>query len=388
MCNLISIKFVCRLVKRRDVRVSFCGFRLHNAADLYSSVWRGSSVPLLVLHTITLAIVIFTILFELLGPPHLAPSHFYEHYFAYLTNWTWYLLGIRAALGIVFCLRAIRRRRHHPEASEAEGSRAEHRNQQNQNHNCRDLPQPQSEQGTPWQAIEPAGPQQPPAEQAPESHLRTVEKPFGPQQAPAESAPDSQSRASSRTDPAQVQNNLPERTRFRTEPAHASQSRSDNSLPLQPGFQPYGPLDKTFAVLGTILPTASILVTVGYWAAVRNNSTDDLVFVDEPIKHGGNAILTLLELMISRIPMVTTWAAWPVWYMSVYAIFQVIYEAIGEEWVYERTDYTECTVLPAYILLPIVTLVIYTALCDSRCLHNVALVIIEPLGPDACGSNA
>jgi hypothetical protein len=140
------------------------------------------------------------------------------------------------------------------------------------------------------------------------------------------------------------------------------QRHPSTSGPADPPFEPYGLLHKFFAVLSAILPTASILVTVGYWAAVRKGPGGGAVFVDEPIKHGGNAVITLVEIMISRLPMTSTWAAWPVWYINAYTIFQVIFHAIRNEWVYAGTDFRQCRSLPAYLILPLGTLFVYAAL--------------------------
>lgn len=220
-------------------------FARHTTSDLCTTVAWPQHGPTILLcwHVATLALVVFTTVFELVGPDSLAPGY-YDRFFAYLTNWTWWLLGARAITGAAVCTKG------RGGGAKVDGASA-----------------------------------------------------FG-----------------------------------------------------------YTPLHKVFAVLSAILPTASVIVTVGYWAAVRE--VGGRIFLDEPIKHGANAAVLLTEVVISRLPITTTWVVFPVGYLAVYTIFQVIYWAGSEKWVYGRTDFRDCVILPGYFLLPIVAAGVFFLMCD------------------------
>ena len=224
-------------------RTRLAALSRHDPRDLYTTVfWSKHSRTILICwHAAVLALVIFTIAFELAGPDSLAPGWYGGTFFAYLTNWTWWLLGARALLGIAVCITG------------------------------------------------------------------------GSDTTKADAAPR------------------------------------------------YTLLDKFFAVLTAVLPTATVIVAVGYWAAVRGSIGE--VYLDEPIKHGVNAVIMLAEVMLTRLPVTTTWVVFPVLYLAVYTIFQVIYWAGSEDWVYERTDFRNCVILPGYFLLPIVAVGVFFAMC-------------------------
>lgn len=55
-------------------------------------------------------------------------------------------------------------------------------------------------------------------------------------------------------------------------------------------YEPYKTRHMIYAILTAIMPTATVAVAVGYWAAVRN---PDNFQWDQPVKHGANAVVRI-----------------------------------------------------------------------------------------------
>lgn len=236
-------------VQARRRHSSGPAFARHAISDLSTTVaWpRHGPAILLCWHGATLALVVFASVFEVAGPRPLAEGYT-GRFFVYLTNWTWWLLGVRAALGALVCLKA--------------------------------------------------------------------------------------------------------------------RGAAGKAGALQP--QSYTLLHKAFAVLSAVLPTACVIVTLTYWAALAGQR----VYLEEPITHGANAAIMVAEVALTRLPVTTTWVVFPVGYLAAYALFQIIYWAGTEQWVYPRTDFRDCDIAPGYFALPFSGVVVYALMCAPLALHH------------------
>lgn len=81
------------------------------------------------------------------------------------------------------------------------------------------------------------------------------------------------------------------------------------------------------------------------------------------LKHGGTALLLMIEVLISRVPFTTTWVLWPVLYTVAYAIFMWIYWAVADDWVYDVLDWRKPTSLVYYAILPFLQVVAFFIEC-------------------------
>jgi hypothetical protein len=89
----------------------------------------------------------------------------------------------------------------------------------------------------------------------------------------------------------------------------------------------------------------------------------------QPIKHGANAAVLLLEVAISRLPMTTTWVIFPLAYTTIYTFFVFIYWAIDMRWPYENIDFRVCLHLAGYVAVPIVVTIVFFILCAFSAPH-------------------
>lgn len=78
--------------------------------------------------------------------------------------------------------------------------------------------------------------------------------------------------------------------------------------------------------------------------------------------HGGTQVM-LIEILISRLPMTTTWMLFPLAYSTIYTIFMIFHWSIDGVWIYKRTDITQCSNIYGYIFAPMFVLLVYYVLC-------------------------
>ena len=102
---------------------------------------------------------------------------------------------------------------------------------------------------------------------------------------------------------------------------------------------------KVMWAVHVIAVAASLPVTVVFWAAVfdpEDGATAASVHV-----HGVNLLLVLIDIFISRIPILILHFFYPMAYAAVYVIFLAVYWAVdgtnerGEPFVYSITDFRE-----------------------------------------------
>jgi hypothetical protein len=123
----------------------------------------------------------------------------------------------------------------------------------------------------------------------------------------------------------------------------------------------YDHLHSMFAALSAIVLTASPLVAIGFWGAVKEQS--ERVHFEAVLKHGGTAAVLLLELLISKLPVTSTWVVFPSTYVLIYTFFMLAFHAVEQEWVYSRTDFRRCRDLPGYVVVPLVVVGMHATLC-------------------------
>ena len=150
---------------------------------------------------------------------------------------------------------------------------------------------------------------------------------------------------------------------------HQRKVASRSGGPVLSGQEPYNAGHVFYAILTAIMVTGAATVAIGYWAVIR--VPDDLNWED-PIKHGANAVVLLIELLISRLPMTTTWLVFPVGYTCLYTIFMILHHKIDGDWVYRRTNVDRCSNVTGYIFAPIFVTIVFFALCAPLSLFELA----------------
>lgn len=87
------------------------------------------------------------------------------------------------------------------------------------------------------------------------------------------------------------------------------------------------------------------------------------VVFEDVLKHGLTAIWLIVELLISRIPIVSVWIYWASLYAMAYATFLWIYWAAAHEWVYTVLDWREPKSLGFYFAISALVIVTYFIMC-------------------------
>ncbi|KAF6266326.1 hypothetical protein COO60DRAFT_447215 [Scenedesmus sp. NREL 46B-D3] len=113
-----------------------------------------------------------------------------------------------------------------------------------------------------------------------------------------------------------------------------------------PGASPgWSAANRAYHLMLETASAASIMLTIFYWVADYVPGSG--VRVDNPFKHGASAGLLLLDLAVSRAPLVSYHIQVIVGYGSAYMVFLWIYKTASGNWVYRALDWTK-PLAPAY----------------------------------------
>jgi hypothetical protein len=81
---------------------------------------------------------------------------------------------------------------------------------------------------------------------------------------------------------------------------------------------------------------------------------------DNPIKHGASSLLLLLDVALSRVPLVSYHLQVVIAYGSVYLVFLWSYYGGTGTWVYRALDWTKFMAVPYYFALPVLLMLGFT----------------------------
>jgi hypothetical protein len=83
---------------------------------------------------------------------------------------------------------------------------------------------------------------------------------------------------------------------------------------------------------------------------------------DNPIKHGASSLLLLLDVALSRVPLVSYHLQVVIAYGSTYLVFLWSYYGGTGTWVYRALDWTKFMAVPYYFALPVLLILGFTAM--------------------------
>jgi hypothetical protein len=86
---------------------------------------------------------------------------------------------------------------------------------------------------------------------------------------------------------------------------------------------------------------------------------------EDVLKHGITAILMIVEMLIGRVPIVSTFILPAVIYAVCYAIFLWIYWAAADKWVYTVLDWRKPGHLAYYLAVIVLVVVSFWIMCAS-----------------------
>jgi hypothetical protein len=86
---------------------------------------------------------------------------------------------------------------------------------------------------------------------------------------------------------------------------------------------------------------------------------------EDVLKHGITAFLMIVEMLIGRVPIVSTFILPAVIYAICYAIFLWIYWAAADEWVYRVLDWRKPGHLAYYLAVVVLVVVCFWIMCAS-----------------------
>uniref|UniRef100_A0A383V6P8 SET domain-containing protein n=1 Tax=Tetradesmus obliquus TaxID=3088 RepID=A0A383V6P8_TETOB len=116
---------------------------------------------------------------------------------------------------------------------------------------------------------------------------------------------------------------------------------------------------------------ASIMLTIFYWVAdyVPGSS----IRLDNPFKHGVSAGLLLLDLALSRAPLVSYHLQVVVGCGSIYMVFLWIYRTVSGVWVYRALDWAKPLAPVYYTALPLLLILAFVVMFLVVCVREALI---------------
>lgn len=109
-------------------------------------------------------------------------------------------------------------------------------------------------------------------------------------------------------------------------------------------------MEKALVIVYVTVASNAIFLTAFYWMVIYDGETPE---ADNIFRHGINVVILLVELVLSRIPIVSYHLQVPFAFATVYAVFMWIYRGASGDWVYEAMDWSKTSSIFYYIVLPI-----------------------------------
>ena len=109
-----------------------------------------------------------------------------------------------------------------------------------------------------------------------------------------------------------------------------------------------------------IAVAATLPITIVYWAVVFRPSAGDVVTAATVHVHGVNLLLVVLDIFISRIPILILHFFYPMVYAAVYVVFLGIYWAVGgtnengDRYVYSVADFEKMPVISSVVCVGLI----------------------------------
>jgi len=125
----------------------------------------------------------------------------------------------------------------------------------------------------------------------------------------------------------------------------------------QENLKAWRAVHKIHLLLFEMVAAASITLTVFFWAAVYKK--ENKMLLEYPVKHGVSALLLLVEVFVSRVPLVSYHVQVPVLYGTVYLIFMWLYETGTQKWIYKALNWESAISIAFYIALPLLLILSY-----------------------------
>eukprot|EP00210_Caulerpa_lentillifera_P009454 g9014.t1 len=130
-------------------------------------------------------------------------------------------------------------------------------------------------------------------------------------------------------------------------------------------------IHKVYVMTFVTVCSSSIFLSIFYWTVLYDGSN---VKLDDAMRHGINVLLLLIDLLMSRIPIISYHFQVSLLYGSLYVAFMWIYMAVSGHWIYSTLDWEKNTAVIYYVTIPFLLILSLFITYGVACFREAVIV--------------